>query len=100
MLGRILRRLDEVSEGAVLKKGGEAEAAHPQVSGLRGEAMLSPYENLPPERFWKSGVTEKRPGKTTAQEQREKRLAEALRANLKRRKAAAKGLPAAKQSPK
>jgi len=49
---------------------------------------------------WKIGVTEKRPGKTAAQEQREKRLAEALRANLKRRKAAAKGLPAAKQSPK
>ena len=47
-------------------------------------------------------MSDKRPptAKTAAQTDRDKRLAEALRANLKRRKAAAKGLPRAKHSPK
>jgi len=47
-------------------------------------------------------VSEKRraPDKPDAKTERERRLAEALRLNLKRRKAAAKTQPAAKQSSK
>jgi len=51
---------------------------------------------------WNGMQSEKQPpaAKPPASTDREKRLAEALRANLKRRKAAVKAVPAGKQSPK